>query len=84
MKDWISVKDRLPEDGTYVLGYYNGGNWGVAKGQYSVVVRFVDDKGFESNNTKPYYWDTHGPLTLFGQDIDFWMPLPASPVGRTV
>jgi hypothetical protein len=28
------------------------------------------------NNRKPYEWQTFGALSLFGQDVDYWMPLP--------
>lgn len=28
------------------------------------------------NNAKPYKWDTFSSLCLFGQDVDYWMPLP--------
>ena len=89
---WISVDKKLPKDNTYVLGHYNGNNWGQDIGQYCVVVRFVrglskeerkrggvaiTKMGDESgNNLRPYAWDTHGSLILFGQDVDFWVPLP--------
>jgi hypothetical protein len=28
------------------------------------------------NNLRPYVWKEWGPGRLFGQDVDFWMPLP--------
>lgn len=28
------------------------------------------------NNRKPYRWDMFGPGDLFGQDVDYWAPLP--------
>lgn len=27
------------------------------------------------NNRVPYCWDTFGPASYFGQDIDMWMPI---------
>ena len=37
----ISVKERLPDDGTWVLAHYNGDNWGEDKGQYWIVAKFI-------------------------------------------
>jgi len=28
------------------------------------------------NNTRPYEWDTHGALSIFGQEVDYWFELP--------
>jgi hypothetical protein len=29
-----------------------------------------------SNNLRPYRWIEFGPGQLFGQEVDFWLPLP--------
>ena len=29
-----------------------------------------------SNNLRPYVWKEFGPGSLFGQEVDFWLPLP--------
>lgn len=79
--EWISVEDKLPEDRTYVLAYYNGaGNsWLDADGDPRfLVAKFVIGER-EPNNRKVYYWDAFGPSKLFGQYVDFWMPLPPAP-----
>ena len=36
-----------------------------------------EDEGF--NNERSFHWVQHGPGSLFGQDVDFWMPLPQPP-----
>lgn len=41
----------------------------------SDVYRGCDEHG---NNEKPYIWDI-SPLTLFGQYVTHWMPLPTKP-----
>ena len=80
MKDWISVKDRLPKDKTYVLVYYNGGNWGDPDGDPNFkIAKFEMGRGPCVNNERDYLWKTFGALQLWGQDVDFWMPLPVAP-----
>ena len=36
-------------------------------------IRPEDEHG---NNLAPYCWAEFGPAKHFGQDVDFWMPLP--------
>ena len=89
---WISVDERLPEDGDIVLVYWYNvhccerDNFSVMrfrKGRTSEELKQADF--FRScdqwgNNKRPYDWsDPHGPLSLFGQDVTHWMPLPEPP-----
>lgn len=89
---WISVTERLPEDGQIVLCYWY--NIHCATRDNYTAMRFrkgrtaeqlVSVKSYNSsdqwgNNLRPYCWDDpHGPLSLFGQDVSHWMPLPEPP-----
>ena len=63
---WISVKDRLPEDGTRVMAYVNGWHE-VAWHRKSIREwQFRDEIAF-NNETNTYGLVTH------------WMPLPELP-----
>lgn len=70
--------DNLPEDNTYVVAHYTGGNWIDSKDQRGCewkVVKFREcAPGF--NNLLPYEWIEFGPGKLFGQDVDLWFELP--------
>ena len=93
-----SVKDKLPENNTYVLVHYTGGNWRDRHDQAGcewTVAKFVRGISLEErkampvcdrkktyrtgdewqNNHLPFAWDEHGPMTLFGQDVDYWAPI---------
>ncbi|CAB5226512.1 Domain of unknown function DUF551 [uncultured Caudovirales phage] len=119
---WINVKDKLPEEGKYVLARHNRGTWNDETDQANVncvVVKFVKGISVEErklmkegklpsskktlgsynkeldkiiysdidrwkiykkedqdgNNLMPYYWDTFGPDSFFGQTITHWMPI---------
>lgn len=89
---WISVEEQLPKDGDIVLVYWYNvhccerDNFSVMrfrKGRTSEELKQADF--FRScdqwgNNKRPYDWsDPHGPLSLFGQDVTHWMPLPDPP-----
>lgn len=93
---WISVEERLPENGQVVLCYW----WNVhcCERDNLSVMRFrkgrtaeelKDAKCFSrsdqwGNNKKPYCWDDpHGPLSLFGQEVTHWMELPEPPKEET-
>jgi hypothetical protein len=75
MSEWISVKDRLPEEGVWVLGYYLIYENNIY--DVGVVKRFVHTWA-EAN-----IWLTNhknGPLTYEEVDsITHWQPLPAPP-----
>lgn len=96
----ISVKDKLPENKTYVLAHYNRRNWHDSddiNGCLWKVVKFIRGLSIEDrqnlsidnprrnrykgsdefgNNEKPYCWYEFGPGSFFGQDVDYWSPLP--------
>ena len=89
---WISVDERLPNDGDIVLVCWDNLHFlerykvsvmEFEKGKsadeidWSVGVRFEDEDG---NNRRPYAWsDPWGPNRLFGQEVTHWMPLPELP-----
>ena len=97
--NWISVKDRLPDNNTYVLIHCDVDNWFDSDDQRGVkfrVAKFVRGlsvaereklpdnhsrkktiKGSDEhgNNLLPYCWYQFGPGSLFGQDVDYWMPI---------
>jgi hypothetical protein len=35
-----------------------------------------------ANNLVPYAWSTFGPDSFFGQEIEYWMPIPEIPHAR--
>ena len=81
MGEWIKCSERLPELGIYVLARYNGGNWRDNKDQENVdtvIVKMRADTP-QHNNKKDYSWTTFGPSNFFGQEMDYWMPLPKPP-----
>ena len=65
--EWVSVKDRLPEEGCNVLAY-NAVSELVEKVYYVKVAGWVR-------------WDgSTNPPTVFGKErITHWMPLPLPP-----
>ena len=96
VQEWISVKDRLPEDGEILLIY--DGDAYQWKPEQSVA-KFVKGKSKEQlkaegykticsadedgNNKKPYKWvSTNSPMSWFGQMVTHWMPLPHPPKGE--
>ncbi len=97
--NWISTKDKLPEEGKYVIVRHNRGTWHDSTDQANVncvvakmrkglslkdrekldpkserarTYRSEDEHG---NNLVPYYFDTLGPDSFFGQTITHWMPI---------
>jgi len=62
--EWISVDDRLPKDGEYVLAYYNGGNWthnGSSDGQQNICkCVFRKGKTLEENTEKRWGFEDEG------------------------
>ena len=71
MSEWISVKDRTPNVGEYVLvaDWYAGVNHGMAKAYYNSLW-FIDKDSL----------DVWGDYTVdLGFDPTHWMPLPESP-----
>ena len=53
MSTWISTKDRLPEVGKYVIGYYNGKNWIYPEDPLNVNCKIVMlEKGISKEERK--------------------------------
>lgn len=119
--EWISTKDRLPEEGFWVLAHIVRDNWKDANDPdgvyYKVVslqkgisledrkkmkdgqlpdpveigITFWDDKqqvhhdrrssvytnaDEGGNNLRPYRWQEFGPGQYWGQEVDYWRPIP--------
>jgi hypothetical protein len=67
MSEWISVKDRLPVDGEYVLVYAKNG-----------TRRYKIDSAIYCEEKK-YHWRFFDIPNYFGKYITHWMPLPEPP-----
>lgn len=66
---WISVKDRLPEEFPIDTGYLKGS-------AYSHLVLCFGHKGMEVGRTINGVW----PSTMINSsDVTHWMPLPENP-----
>lgn len=68
VQEWISVKDRLPEEGEYVLCVLKGFNYG---GKIQVC-KFVPADKFKD---KPYFEHFRNGFP----SVTHWMPLPQLP-----
>ena len=66
---WISVKDRLPEEGQEVLAYWNCKK-GIFNGNSVEVCDYNDGRWWDFHRNR--YLDTYGTVT-------YWMPLPEPP-----
>ena len=71
VQEWISVKDRLPEEGEYVLCVLKGFNYG---GKIQVC-KFVPADKFKD---KPYFEHFRNGVP----SVTHWMPLPEPPKGE--
>ena len=71
VQKWISVKDRLPEEGEYVLCVLKGFNYG---GKIQVC-KFVPADKFKD---KPYFEHFRNGFP----SVTHWMPLPEPPEVR--
>ena len=72
MSKWISVKDRLPEEGQDVLVWYHG-SYDVA---YLQKVKPVKLQPPQFNNVEMFEWCFDDFEDV---DVTHWMPLPAPP-----
>ena len=77
---WTQSSDKLPPEGKYVLGRYNGGNWHDSTDQENVNVVVVKlECGLEwannGNNIPAYRWHSSS-MNHFGQDITEWHNIP--------
>lgn len=122
--DWVSVSDRLPTAGVYVLVHLTKDNWKDSedsKGVYYVVAKlrtgiskadrekmkrgelpdpdshgYIAPKGYwekvtnkrsavtkaedeDGNNLRPYNWVAFDHRHHYGQEVDYWMPIPSLP-----
>ena len=68
VQEWISVDDRLPEEGEYVLCVLKGFNYG---GKIQVC-KFVPADKFKD---KPYFEHFRNGFP----SVTHWMPLPLAP-----
>ena len=71
IQEWISVNDRLPEEGEYVLCVLKGFNYG---GKIQVC-KFVPADKFKD---KPYFEHFRNGFP----SVTHWMPLPQPPKGE--
>lgn len=71
VQEWISVDDRLPEEGEYVLCVLKGFNYG---GKIQVC-KFVPADNFKD---KPYFEHFRNGFPF----VTHWMPLPQPPKGE--
>ena len=71
VQEWISVDDRLPEEGEYVLCVLKGFNYG---GKIQVC-KFVPADKFKD---KPYFEHFRNGFP----SVTHWMPLPNPPKGE--
>ena len=74
MNEWISVKDRLPDDSDIVVAaeYYEGVNYGLAKCYYSYRLKnwVLDTHNYD------YVGDC---VVKIGFSVTHWQPLPDPP-----
>lgn len=91
---WISIEDVLPKERIPVLIYKIDNKVEIAHIYLGIsnsereelkesdperykTYTFGDEHG---NNKKPYRFKTsYGPGSFFGQEVLYWMPLPAKP-----
>lgn len=98
MSDWISVEDRLPEDGQRVLIFTPctncyGRDWkpihqntaDFCKGRTAEEIRRnggLHCADDEKDNNKRPYAWRDGAMHWWGQEVTHWMPLPAPPLQK--
>lgn len=70
MAEWISAKDRLPEDEQEVIAAVSIFWGGVFKRKEVVTTKFTERSGFEFWKVDDAYF------------VDYWMPLPEPPKGE--
>ena len=72
MNNWISVKDRLPEDGESVLACVNG-IWGNITFENAIQIATYSEKEG---------WIIEGFVEFENPKIEYWKPLPEPPKGE--
>ena len=82
VQEWISVKDRLPEDSGYYLVVYRNKYNGIVSIAFDMYVKCNVGEWWESefacDITKQFLWATR----LQEQEVTHWMPLPQPPKGE--
>ena len=82
VQEWVSVKDRLPEDsGCYLVVYRDKYN-GIVSIAFDMYVKCNIGEWWESefacDITKQFLW----AAKLQEQEVTHWMPLPQPPKGE--
>ncbi|MCA1752387.1 MAG: DUF551 domain-containing protein [Cryomorphaceae bacterium] len=90
--EWISVEDRLPDDGERVLAFlpknvvYLPGKSGDMRFLPVIPLRFARDFFAEANPKRekfgPHFWLGEGQSNHYFDDVSHWMPVPAGPGGE--
>ena len=83
LRKGISLQEReemkrgeRPDPNTF--GYrFPGGVQQTVTSKRSATHGGEDEYG---NNLRPYNWENFGPGDWFGQDVDYWMPIPPVPM----
>ena len=82
VQEWISVKDRLPEDSGYYLVVYRDKYNGSISIAFDMYVKCNAGEWWESefacDITKQFLW----AAKLQEQEVTHWMPLPQPPKGE--
>ena len=82
VQEWISVKDRLPEDSGYYLVVYRDKYNGSISIAFDMYVKCNIGEWWESefacDITKQFLW----VAKLQEQEVTHWMPLPQPPKGE--
>ena len=83
VQEWISVKDRLPdEDGKYLVFEQSGGRTNTSILRFAKDARKVDRYDFNGRWKNAWYeYDSEwGHYTV--DSVTHWMPLPQPPKGE--
>ena len=84
VQEWISVKDRLPEeDGTYLtaLNHHFGAHQGVSIRKFAKDGETVDEYELAGQKYVWYFYDSeYGYVPT--DSVTHWMPLPEPPKGE--
>ena len=67
VQEWVSVKDRLPEDSGYYLVVYQDKYNGSISTAFDMYVKCKTDEWWEND---------------FMRDVTHWMPIPQPPKGE--
>lgn len=86
MGEWISVKERLPEEHDSIFErFYGTEKWKPGmfrKTSVRVLVAVKDENGNKAvmdTSTCDGKWSVQGVLSIFNYTVTHWMPLPEPP-----